>query len=57
MIEAAEGGADVVCGSRYMIGGKKIGGPILQNILSRIVAIALTIFWHVPTTIPVIPSM
>ena len=41
--------ADVVCGSRYMKGGHKQGGPILQNILSRIVCYSLRIFTGIPT--------
>jgi len=30
-------GWDVVCGSRYMAGGKKIGGPALQDFGSRFI--------------------
>jgi glycosyltransferase involved in cell wall biosynthesis len=41
--------ADVVCGSRYMKGGQKKGGPILQNILSRAVCYSLRIFTGIPT--------
>lgn len=40
---------DIVCGSRYMKGGKKIGGPILQSILSKIVCLSLHYITNVPT--------
>ena len=42
-------GCDVVCGSRYMKGGKQIGGPFLKGFLSR--AAGLTLHWlaGVPT--------
>jgi len=42
-------GYDVVCGSRYMRGGKKYGGPIIQNIASRFVSYSLKIFTRIPT--------
>ena len=35
MVSRVEAGADVVCGSRYMPGGRQIGGPPLQTFLSR----------------------
>ena len=41
---------DIVCASRYMTGGKKIGGPIIQNILSRFVSLAMHIHTRIPTT-------
>jgi dolichol-phosphate mannosyltransferase len=44
-----ERNADVVCGSRYIKGGKKQGGPVLQNILSRVVCYSLKILTGVPT--------
>lgn len=40
---------DVVCASRYMPGGRKTGGPMLQNILSRVVSAALHRVARVPT--------
>lgn len=45
----AERNADVVSGSRYMKGGHKEGGPVLQNILSRVVCYSLKILTGVPT--------
>lgn len=41
--------ADVVCGSRYMKNGKKIGGPHLQNLLSRTVCSSLHLLARIPT--------
>jgi len=37
-------GVDVVCGSRYMKGGQKIGGPFLQDLCSRLVCYSLRLF-------------
>jgi glycosyltransferase involved in cell wall biosynthesis len=42
-------GFDVVCASRYIKGGKKIGGPWIQDKLSRIVCYTLKLFTGVPT--------
>lgn len=42
-------GNDVVCASRFMKGGKKIGGPILKTILSKIACFSLYHFFKVPT--------
>jgi dolichol-phosphate mannosyltransferase len=49
MLKKIEEGFDVVCGSRYIRGGRKIGGPWLQDKLSRIVCITLRILTNVPT--------
>src|SRR5258708_25443528 len=35
MYELARGGADVVAGSRYLRGGRQLGGPLLNRTLSR----------------------
>jgi len=42
-------GYDLICGSRYMPGGKLIGGPFLKQFMSR--ASGLTLYWFrgVPT--------
>lgn len=37
MCSVAQRGADVVCGSRYMPGGKRIGGPFGQALFSRMI--------------------
>lgn len=42
-------GADVVCGSRYMKGGKQIGGPLFKRILSRVAGTSLHWFRGLPT--------
>jgi dolichol-phosphate mannosyltransferase len=34
-------GCDVVCGSRYMRGGRQVGGPLLKRTLSRIAGTSL----------------
>ena len=41
MLERARGGADVVAGSRYMKGGRQIGGPLLKSTLSRLAGLSL----------------
>ena len=40
---------DLVCGSRYMKGGKQIGGPFLKRILSRLAGMSLRVFVRFPT--------
>lgn len=42
-------GYDIVCGSRYMKGGKQIGGPRFKGLLSRIAGISLHLLTGVPT--------
>lgn len=41
--------ADVVCASRYMKGGKQIGGPVLKSLLSRTAGNLLYFFARLPT--------
>ena len=41
MVTLAEGGADIVAASRYMRGGRQIGGPRLKGLLSRIAGLSL----------------
>ena len=43
MLELYERGFDVVAGSRYMKGGKMVGGPFFKQLLSRLAGISL--FW------------
>ena len=45
-------GADVVCGSRYMKGGKQIGGRPLQRTLSRLAGLSLYHLRRFPTHDP-----
>lgn len=42
-------GFDIVCASRYMKGGKKIGGPFLKTVLSRLAGLTLFYFLNIPT--------
>lgn len=39
---------DIVCGSRYVLGGSKSGGPIIQGLFSIIVNSTLHGFLHLP---------
>jgi len=49
MLKKAEEGYDLVCGSRYTKGGKRVGGPIIQGLFSRFVGITLHLFTGLPT--------
>lgn len=42
-------GYDVICGSRYMKGGKQIGGPLIKKTLSRIADVSLHYIAGIPT--------
>jgi glycosyltransferase involved in cell wall biosynthesis len=46
---ACEKNADIVCGSRYMKGGKQIGGPFIKKLMSRIAGLTLHYFAGIPT--------
>ncbi len=39
--QAEQGGAAVVCGSRYMRGGTQSGGPLLKSLMSRAAGVSL----------------
>ena len=52
MVELARGGADVVAASRYMPGGRQIGGPPLKRLMSRTAGLTLHWFAGVPTHDP-----
>ncbi|HEY4001632.1 MAG TPA: glycosyltransferase [Candidatus Xenobia bacterium] len=49
MAELMEQGYDVVCGSRYMRGGRQIGGPWLKGMLSRLAGLSLHWLTRIPT--------
>ena len=49
MLIKAQEGCDVVCGSRYMRGGKQIGGPLFKTLLSRLAGLSLHYIAGVPT--------
>lgn len=42
-------GNDVVCGSRYMKGGRQIGGPLMKKTISRIADVSLRYIAGLPT--------
>jgi glycosyltransferase involved in cell wall biosynthesis len=52
MVRRAEAGADVVCASRYMPGGRQIGGPRLKGFMSRTAGVTLKRFAGLPTCDP-----
>ena len=52
MVALAQNGADVVAASRYMKGGRQIGGPPLKRLLSRVAGLTLHWFARVPTHDP-----
>ncbi len=49
MFSKIQQGYDVVCGSRYMPGGRKLGGRLLQSFFSRFVGKSLRIIARIPT--------
>jgi len=48
MLAKINEGYDIVCGSRYMKGGRQIGGPKLKKSLSRIAGISLHLLVGIP---------
>jgi len=46
---AEEQNADIVCGSRYMKGGKQIGGPVMKGLMSRVAGLTLHYIAGIPT--------
>ena len=52
MVRRAEAGADVVCASRYMKGGRQIGGPWFKAFLSRAAGVTLHQLSGLPTHDP-----
>ena len=48
MYELARAGADVVAGSRYMRGGRQLGGPLLKRSMSRAAGLSLHWFGGLP---------
>jgi len=49
MYKLALEGFDIVCGSRYMKEGRKIGGPSFKTFFSRFVGLSLNFFIGIPT--------
>ena len=52
MVALARDGADVVAASRYMRGGRQVGGPPLKRLMSRVAGLTLHWFAGVPTHDP-----
>ena len=52
MVGLARDGADVVAASRYMPGGRQLGGPLLKRLMSRVAGLTLHWFARVPTHDP-----
>jgi glycosyltransferase involved in cell wall biosynthesis len=48
MVTLGRSGADLVAGSRYMRGGRQVGGPLLKRTLSRAAGLSLHWFAGVP---------
>jgi glycosyltransferase involved in cell wall biosynthesis len=49
MYQLMSEGYDIVCGSRYMKGGKQIGGPVIKKTLSRMAGVSLKYLIGLPT--------
>ena len=49
MLAKINQGYDIVCGSRYMKGGKQIGGPRIKKFLSRMAGLSLNLITGIPT--------
>lgn len=49
MVRRYRAGADVVCASRYMRGGKQYGGPWLKGLLARVAGVSLHTMVGFPT--------
>lgn len=49
MLEKINQGYDIVCGSRYMKGGRQIGGPRIKSLFSRMAGISLHLVTGIPT--------
>ena len=46
---ALEKNADIVCGSRYMKGGKQLGGPFIKGLMSKYAGLSLYYLAKFPT--------
>jgi hypothetical protein len=49
MLQRIHEGYDVVCGSRYMAGGRQSQGPLLKRTLSRLAGVSLYYLAGLPT--------
>jgi len=49
MFQKINQGCDIVCGSRYMPGGRQVGGPLVKKFLSRLAGVSLHYLTGIPT--------
>lgn len=49
MFKKIDQGFDVICGSRFSLGGKKIGGPVIKSFLSRMSGLLTPLLLGIPT--------
>jgi dolichol-phosphate mannosyltransferase len=49
LVKKADEGYDIVCGSRYISGGRQIGGPKIKGFLSRMAGLSLNFLTGIPT--------
>jgi len=49
MFKRMNEGSDIVCGSRYMKGGRQVGGPLFKKMLSRAAGVSLHYLAGLPT--------
>jgi glycosyltransferase involved in cell wall biosynthesis len=49
MVRKSAEGYDIVCGSRYMKGGRQTGAPLLKSFLSRMAGLSLRLLTGIPT--------
>lgn len=49
MYKKLKEGYDVICGSRYMRGGQKLGGPPIKSFFSRLLSFITYLFTGIPT--------
>ena len=49
MLEKINEGYDLVCGSRYMKGGRQIGGPVFKKLMTRTAGVSLHLLTGIPT--------
>jgi glycosyltransferase involved in cell wall biosynthesis len=49
MVSKMQAGYDLVCGSRYMQGGRQIGGPRIKKTLSRLAGLSLNLLTGIPS--------
>lgn len=52
MMELFDQGYDIISGSRYMPGGKQVGGPFMKQLMSRVAGISLHYLTGIPTFDP-----